>query len=845
MWQDLCFSFRLLTRQPGFAFIAILAIGIGIGQATTTFNSFSALVLRPLPHMEDEDNVVYLEQVQAKAPDTRLNLSLPDFLDVRARSQTLDRPTILMSRTLIIGTGDRPIRLYGTSISAEGFAMLGVKPHRGRLFHPDEDAPGAAAVVLLSHRTWRQHYGGREDLVGKAITINGAEVTVVGIMPPGFGFPENSDAWMPFINSEKDYPRGNHSFPVYARLKPGVTLDAAQAELQVISQTLAQQYRETNDGISISVQRLRVATTADIRLLMHLTLGAVLCVLLIACANVANLLLAKAVDRHHEVAIRIALGASRGRIIRQLLTESLVLGLLGGLVGLVLAVWDNALIIGTIPVDLPYWMNFDFDWRVFAFAAAAAIISSLIFGLAPALQITRNIALELKEGGRGGVGSPRAQRLRQLLVIGQVALATLLLIGAGLMVRSYLKIQNADLGFDPRNLLTFRVGLPPTQFTDKAQVRRFFAQLTPALAAIPGVEAAGAASMLPSNGIGLNAFSIEGRPRPPTLGEHPFAVAREITPGYLQTLRIPLLRGRDISVTDTIDQPRVLLVDQAFIDRWFPGEEVLGRRLNFGDHDKPEDWATIVGVVGTVPQRLEANVPRLQCVQCRGSANELLSDLRNQGPGGSAELRHRRAARRDLRAARHSHLHGANDGEEPAHVLLAPEILRTRLRQLRSGRAVSRLVGYLRCHDVYGLPAHAGTRRAHGAGARSRRMCCAWSDVRGSGWSAPAWASAWSRHSRSRASCPAFSTGSVRRIRRPTLFFRSFSQRSGCSPAGYRHAAPPGSRRWPRCAAVDPAGSARFFLAGIVPLSGRSNLVFRAPSGTGQPSLSPISLPVS
>ncbi|MBL8235336.1 MAG: ABC transporter permease, partial [Bryobacterales bacterium] len=225
------------------------------------------------------------------------------------------------------------------------------------------------------------HYGGREDLVGKAITINGAEVTVVGIMPPGFGFPENSDAWMPFINSEKDYPRGNHSFPVYARLKPGVTLDAAQAELQVISQTLAQQYRETNDGISISVQRLRVATTADIRLLMHLTLGAVLCVLLIACANVANLLLAKAVDRHHEVAIRIALGASRGRIIRQLLTESLVLGLLGGLVGLVLAVWDNALIIGTIPVDLPYWMNFDFDWRVFAFAAAAAIISSLIFGL--------------------------------------------------------------------------------------------------------------------------------------------------------------------------------------------------------------------------------------------------------------------------------------------------------------------------------------------------------------------------------------------------------------------------------------------------------------------------------
>lgn len=609
MWQDLRFAFRLLINQPGFACIAILALGIGIGQATTTFNSFSAILLRPLPYLQDEDNVLYVEQVQVKSPENRLNLSLPDYLDVRKSSKTLERPTILMSRTLIIGNADRPIRLFGTSISAEGFAMLGVTPYRGRLFRPDEDAHGAAPVAILSYKTWQKHYGGREDVVGKTTTINGAEVTVVGVMPPGFGFPENTDAWMPFLYNEKDYPRGNHSFPVYARLKAGATLDEVQAELQVLSGQLAQQYKETNAGVALSVRRLREASTSDLEVLMHLTLGAVLCVLLIACANVANLLLAKAVGRHHEVAIRIALGASRGRIIRQLLTESLVLGLLGGVLGLVLAVWDNALIIGTIPVDLPYWMNFDFDWRVFAFTTIAAVVSSLIFGLAPALQITRNIALELKEGGRGGVGSPRAQRLRQLLVIAQVALATVLLIGAGLMVRSFLKIQHTDPGFDPKGLLTFRVGLPPTQYTDKTIARRFFAQLTRALSELPGVESAGAASMLPSQGLNINAFSIEGRPRPDTLSEHPFAVAREITPGYLKTLRIPLLRGRDILETDTSDKPLVLLVDQAFVDRWFPGEDVLGRRLNFGDYDKPADWATIVGIVGTVPQRLDNDVP--------------------------------------------------------------------------------------------------------------------------------------------------------------------------------------------------------------------------------------------
>ena len=610
MLSDLRFAVRQLIKNRGFTLTAVIALGVGIGQAAGTFNAFSAILLRPMPHVQDEGRVLYLDQVQLKHTENNLGFSLPDFLDLRAQAKMVQGLTVVMNRTFILGGGSQPERALGSSISTAGFGMLGVQPLRGRLFRADEEQPGATPVAILSYGLWQRRFGGRDDLIGQTAVLNGSPVTIIGVMPAGFRFPETSELWTPFIYDLKDNSRGSHSYPVYGRLAPGVSLDQAQVELSTIAARLALQYKDTNDGLGITAKLIRDEATDDVVVLMRLMLGAVLFVLLIACANVANLLLAKSVTRSHELAIRSALGATRGRIIRQLLTESLLLGLLGGVAGLLFAVWNNAYSISAIPVELPYWMSFDFDWRVFVFTTAVTIVSALAFGLFPALQASRSTALELKEGGRGGTGSPRALRLRQILVVAQIALALVLLIGAGLMVRSFINLQNINPGFDPHGVVTFRVGLPPTQFKDKAQIRRFFDQLTPRLAALPGVEAAGATTMLPASGMNINAFSIEGQPPPKTLMASPFAVHRTITTGYLAAMRIPLLRGRDFTADDTDGKPRVLLVDQAFADRWFPGQDVLGKRISFGEDNGVPNWTTIVGVVGTVPQRIGSDAPK-------------------------------------------------------------------------------------------------------------------------------------------------------------------------------------------------------------------------------------------
>jgi putative ABC transport system permease protein len=374
-------------------------------------------------------------------------------------------------------------------------------------------------------------------------------------------------------------------------------------------------------------------------------LGAVLFVLLIACANVANLLLAKAASRAREIAIRASLGATRGRIIRQVLTESLLLGLLGGGLGLLLSIWGNHLLLGAVPVDIPAWMTFGFDWRVFSFALVAAVGSSVIFGLFPALQVSLATSAELKEGGRGNSGGPKAHRIRNSLVVSQVALALVLLIGAGLMVRSFLKLQNAPYGFEPSGVLSFRVGLPAAQFRDSVGVRRFFEQLTPRLAEIPGVESATAATMLPSLGMNINAFIVEGRPRPKTLFSSPYAVNRFITPDYFKTLKIPLLRGRAFDDDDRFDKPKVAIVDQGFVDKWFPGEDPIGKRINNGydpadpaSDSKAENWMTIIGVVGTVPQFVASTtVPKFSFYQpvAQGTFNFLSYALRVKGDPAS------------------------------------------------------------------------------------------------------------------------------------------------------------------------------------------------------------------
>jgi putative ABC transport system permease protein len=614
MLSDLRFAFRLLVKSPGFSFAAIGALGLGIGLSTAIFNAFSGMLLRPFPHIRDEHRLVFINSVQLNEPDSHFELSLPDFLDLRAETKTLEGLTTTINRTMIFTGGETPFRALGADVSVEGFAMLGTSPHRGRLFGEADGQPDAPPVALLGYALWQRLYGGREDIIGQAVVINGKSHVLIGVMPPGFTFPERAELWTPFSYVGKPEERGSHSFPGWARLRPGVSLDTARAEIATIAARLAREYPATNDGKGLGLRLVREEATQDIGLLMKLMLGAAISVLLIACANVANLLLARAASRSHEIAIRVSVGAARWQIVRQILIESLMLGVIGGAFGLLVAAWADSLLFSAVPeVDIPFWMTFDFDWRVFSFAAVAAIGSAMIFGCFPALQVSRTTAMVLREGGRTTTGSPRARLVRQGLVVAQIALSAVLLIAAGLFVRSFLKLNSVHPGFDPHGVITFRVGLPPTQYSDKAQIRRFFDQLEPALAALPGVAAAGSTTMLPGDSDNRNVFVIEGQPEPATINAAPRTTVRTVSPGYLSAMRIPLVRGRSFTPDDRHDTTAVALVDEQFAAKWFPGLDPIGRRVSLGLPDKPDEprqWLQIVGLIGNVPQQLDRTYER-------------------------------------------------------------------------------------------------------------------------------------------------------------------------------------------------------------------------------------------
>src|SRR5207249_2093796 len=424
-------------------------------------------------------------------------------------------------------------------------------------------------------------------------------VTVVGVMPKGWRFPEASDLWMPLQIEEKENPRGNFNFACFAKMKRGVSIEQVRAELQAIAARIAADHPQTNIGGSVRVKFFREEAVKDAKTLTLLLMGAVLFVHLIACANVANLLLARGASRAREIGIRLALGAGRRVIVRQLLSESLILGIAGSALGLLLAIWGIDLVMRAIPVDLPYWIRFDFDWRVFTFALALGLGSAVLFGLFPALQASRPQLVDaIKEGGRSGIGGGKGQRVRNGLVVAEVALALVLLVGAGLMLRSFLKLQATDIGIDPSHTLTFRVGLPPSQFKQE-DAGRFFTALMPQIASIPGVESSAATTSLPASGnIGVSALILEGEPEPQQLQNARMAHGLSITPGYLATCHIPLLRGRDFKVADNKDSQRVVLIDDAAARKWFPNIDPIGRQLSLLEKlGEPPKWSTIVGIV--------------------------------------------------------------------------------------------------------------------------------------------------------------------------------------------------------------------------------------------------------
>lgn len=605
---DLRLGLRLLARQPLFSVVAIAALALGIGAVTGAFSVFNAILLRPLPWVVAQDRLVAVMQNLREDPEGELHLSYGDYLALREQAKTLEGVMVVQSRTFILTDGETPERLLGCSISAGAFSLLGVRPVLGRDLRPEEEAPHGPLVVLLGYEVWQRRYGGDTNILERPIRISGESATVVGVMPPGWRFPEMADIWMP-VREQGDQPmRGVYYLFGVGRLKEGVSLAEARAEVEGIARRLGEAYPDTNAALTFRLEPFRSWITRDSSLMLKLMLGAVVFVHLIACANVANLLLARGSRRTREVAVRLALGASRRQIVSQLLTESLVLGLAGGGLGILLSMWAADFLAASMPQEVPFWVEMGLDGRVLFFATATALLSAVLFGAAPAWQLANpHLVEQLKEGGRGASDPGRHLRLRHALIVAEVALALVLLVGAGLMLRSLWKTRHLDPGFDPQDVLTFRVGLPPAHYTNKQDYIRFFADVHQRLAELPGVRGAGAMAVLPFSSMNrLSVIEVEGRPTP-KLHEAPRVLGNVVTPGTLAVLRVPLKQGRDFLEADGTNSVRVALVDENFARVLFPGEDPLGRRFRSmpADPDQAEAWWTVVGVVGSLRTRFD------------------------------------------------------------------------------------------------------------------------------------------------------------------------------------------------------------------------------------------------
>jgi putative ABC transport system permease protein len=590
----------MLMKQPGFTLIAVVTLALGIGATSTIFSFANGILLRPLPYREPE-RLVLVDETSPRALGAN-NIAFPNFLDWRARNQSFTGIAVYDGGSFTLTGGGEPQRLEGGEISYDTFEVLGVAPLVGRSFRAEEDQPGADAVVILGHGLWAQRFGAQSAILGQTINLNNRARTVIGVMPPGFRFPDNADLWVPLALDVKRSPRSSHGLGGVARLKPGVTLAQAQADMNAVARGIEKENPATNENAGVSVEELRAGLTGDYQTALALLFGIVGMVLAVACANVANLLLARASTRQRELAVRAALGASRIRLFRQWLTESLLLGALGGAGGLLLARWGLDLVLAAIPIEFPFWMRFNLDGRVVGFTVGVSLLTSLVFGAAPALLASRiELNETLKEGGRNNASATR-HGLRGALVVVEVALSLVLLIGAGLMMLSFLRLQSVHPGFNPEGVLTAQVGISDVRYDTPEKRRLFFQQLRDRVAALPGVAAVGAASHLPlSESFWGSSLTVEGFPVLSS-AQAPRIFRTVITPQYLNALDIPLRAGRDFTDADTPDTPLVTIIDEGLAREYWPGESALGKRIRFGAPEANQPWHTIVGVVGEVKQ---------------------------------------------------------------------------------------------------------------------------------------------------------------------------------------------------------------------------------------------------
>jgi predicted permease len=618
MMTDIRYGLRQLWKHLAFTIIAVLTLALGIGANTAIFSVVNAVLLKPLPFpAPDQLIAVGMTNERAKGTQTELgSLSYPDFFDFRDQNRTLASSAVYHDRSFALTSEAGATSLLGVKTSAEFFDVLGIKPRIGRTFaRADEQGGGGPGgfKVIVSHDFWQKHFGGDTNVLGRTVTLDRRAHTVIGVMPPGFQFPIQNDAVDFYVTIAEDAAnpdgskpqtqnRGSHSLEAIARLKPGVTIAQAQADLEAIAATLEKQYPESNSHMGVASKPLREDMIGDVRTALYILFGAVVCVLLIANANVANLLLARASARGKEIALRAAMGASRGRIVRQLLTESLLLSGLGGGLGLLFAQWGTDALIKTVPQNIPRISTIQLDASVLGFTLLVSLATGVIFGLVPAWQASHvDLNSSLKSGTRTGGGGEGKGRVRNALIMAEVALALVLLISAGLLIQSFARLGRVQPGLRTERLLTASLSLPDVAYPKNENIIAFFDQFLARIRALPGVESASTIVPLPLSGSNMvTTFDVEERPLPE--GQRAGAPVRIIATDYFKTMGIPLRQGRVFDQTDQFESIPVVIVNERFANKFFPGQNVIGKRImpGFSADDSGEKMREIVGVVGNV-----------------------------------------------------------------------------------------------------------------------------------------------------------------------------------------------------------------------------------------------------
>jgi putative ABC transport system permease protein len=600
--RDVRHALRAMRRSFSFTTMVMLCLALGIGANSAIFSIVDAVLLRPLPY-EDPERLVFLPDIH-QGPDETPNefpVAPPNYVAWKERNRSFQQLEAMTVRSFNVTEGAEPERIEGAAVSAGLFPMLGVRPVLGRTFQPEDDQVGKDSVVVLSHGLWRR-LGGDQGMVGRTLKLDGLAYTVLGVLPPGLHLIADADLWVPLAINAGNMPnKMSHYLQVLGRLKPGVSVESAQQEMNSIARALEQEAPDMNTGWSVTVKTLREQLVGDVRKGVLMLMAAVGFVLLIACVNVANLLLARSTALSNQLALRAALGADRRRVVQQVLIESVTLAVAGGVLGFVFAVLGVRPLLALSPVGHEVFQSVQIDAKVFVFTLLLSILTGLAFGLIPAFRAARpNLYRLMQNSGRRSTDSGSGRRFQSFLVVLEIALALVLLVGAGLMIKSFRHLQQIDPGFSPDNLLTLEMAVPKTKYPEDSDRSAFVERVLDRVSKIPGVVSAGTTTSLPINDLSTSTgFLVEGRP-PAKPGELLLAHFRRISPTYLQTLKVPLVKGRWFSQQDTKESPRVVLISQSMAERYWPDQAALGRRIQRPSSTGESPWLTVVGVVGNV-----------------------------------------------------------------------------------------------------------------------------------------------------------------------------------------------------------------------------------------------------